>query len=57
MIRLTNQELQDIVSSTLIRYIANETELELDFDRLSSLVKWVDAHDFEEILEEMRSEW
>ena len=57
MVRLTHQELQDIVSSTLIRYIANETELGLDFDRLSSLVKWVDAHDFEEILEEMRSEW
>jgi hypothetical protein len=57
MVRLTNQELKDIVSSTLIRYIANETELGLDYDRLSSLVKWVDAHDFEEILEEMRSEW
>ena len=57
MVMLTHQELQDIVSSTLIRYIANETELGLDFDRLSSLVKWVDAHDFEETLEEMRSEW
>ena len=57
MVRLTHQELKDIVSSTLIRYIANETELGLDYDRLSSLVKWVDAHDFEEILEEMRSEW
>ena len=57
MIKLTHQELQDIVSSTLIRYIANETEVELDLNRLSSLVKWVDAHNFEEILEEMRSEW
>ena len=57
MVRITNQELKDIVSSTLIRYIVNETEVELDFDRLSSLVKWVDAHDFEEILEEMRNEW
>lgn len=57
MIRLTHQELKDIVSSTLIRYIANETELGLDFDRLSSIVEWTDAHDFEEILEEMRSEW
>ena len=57
MVRITNQELKDIVSSTLIRYIANETEVELDLDRLSSLVKWVDAHDFEEVLEEMRSEW
>ena len=57
MVRLTHQELQDIVSSTLIRYIANETELGLDFDRLSSLVKWVDSHDFEEILEDMREEW
>lgn len=57
MVRLTNQELKNIVSSTLIRYIANETEVELDLERLSSLVKWVEAHNFEEILEEMRSEW
>ena len=57
MVRLTHQELKDIVSSTLIRYIANETEVELDLDRLSSLVKWVDAHDFEETLEEMREDW
>lgn len=57
MVKLTTQELKDIVSSTLIRYIANETEVELDLDRLSSLVKWVDSHDFEGILKEMREEW
>lgn len=55
--RLTHQELKDIVSSTLIRYLANEESVALDTDKVCSLVKWVDSHDFEEILEDMREEW
>ena len=55
--RLTHQELKDIVSSTLIRYLANEEGVALDTDKVCSLVKWVDSHDFEEILEDMREEW
>lgn len=57
MARLTHQELQDIVSSTLIRYLVNEEHVDFDVDKACHLVKWVDAHDFEGILEEMREDW
>ena len=54
---LTTTELKDIVSTTLIRYLVNEEHVDFDVDKACHLVKWVDAHDFEGILEEMREEW
>ena len=54
---LTTQEFKDIMSSTLVRYLVNEEGVQMDADKAISLVKWVDSHDFEFILEEMRSEW
>ena len=54
---LTTTELKDIVSTTLIRYLVNEEHVDFDVDKACHLVKWVDSHDFEWILEEMREEW
>ena len=54
---LTTEEMRAIVSSTLIRYLVNEEGVALDVDKSCRLVKWVDSHDFEFILEEMREEW
>lgn len=54
---LTTQELKDIVSSSLIRYLVNEERVDFDADKSCRLVEWVDSHDFEWILEEMRMEW
>lgn len=54
---LTTTEFKDIVSTTLVRYLVNEEHVDIDVDKVCSLVKWVDSHDFEFILEEMREEW
>ena len=54
---LTTSEFKDIVSSTLIRYLVNEEHVDIDVDKVCNLAKWVDSHDFEGILEEMRTEW
>ena len=55
--RLTTSELQDMVSCAIVRYMANETEVDIDFERLSHIIKWVESQDFEFRLEAMREEW
>ena len=54
--RLTTSELQDMMSCAIIRYMANETDVNIDVERLSHIVKWVESQDFEFRLEAMRED-
>ena len=53
---LTTSELRDMVSSTIISYLA-EVRGDITVDECVNLVKWVDSHDFETCLEVMREDW
>ena len=57
MFKMTDRELRDLVAVTLMGYLFNEAEgRRPSLDECQALVKWVDAHDFEETLGVVRGE-
>jgi len=55
MFKMTDRELRDLVAVTLMGYLFNEAEgRRPSLDECQALVKWVDAHDFEETLRVVR---
>ena len=54
---LTTSELKDMVGMAMLSYLREERGECLTADECVNLVKWVDAHDFEESLEVIREEW
>ena len=50
MFKMTDRELRDLVAVTLIGYLDEVRGDRPSIDECGALVKWVDAHDFEETL-------
>lgn len=55
---LSMTELREMVAMTIMAYLReSEGNCALEVDRMCDLIKWVDARDFEEVLEVIRDEW
>ena len=53
--RLTTEELRDVVAMTIIAYLAHRGEM--DVNTGVDVVNWVDTQDFEFRLEALREDW
>lgn len=53
--RLTTEELRDVVTMTIIAYLAEHGEMSVD--KGVDLVNWVETQDFETRLEALREDW
>ena len=53
--RLTTEEMRDVVAMTIIAYLAHRGEM--DVNTGVDVVNWVDTQDFEFRLEALREEW
>ncbi len=51
---LTINELRDMVNMTIFSYLDQVEDRRLSVEECCALVKWVDAHDFEQSLEVIR---
>ena len=53
--RLTTEEMRDVVAMTIIAYLAHRGEM--DVNTGVDVVNWVDTQDFESRLEALREDW
>lgn len=52
--RLTEQEMRDVMATAMICYLNEVEGRRLSLEECQALVRWVDAHDFEDTLEVVR---
>ena len=55
LMRLTTEEMRDMVSTSIIAFLAHRGEMDIDIG--VDVVNWVDTQDFEFRLEALREDW
>lgn len=53
--RLTTEEMRDVVATSIIAFLAHRGEMGIDIG--VDVVNWVDTQDFEFRLEALREDW